>query len=162
MMSTRWAVDIPTYQCSLRYRAHRTVGSHSALSLALYAGHVIDISEKRKLLLSGVFMYVSAAFVLFLLSLQFTAKHLTHHHVALCIYVVIGCTGIVRAFAGPSFNVLLALIVPRQALQNAITWNQGAWLTASVMGHAMGGFSYLLGVHYAIVKPGMAFAVLFY
>ena len=28
-----------------------------ALSLALYAGHVIDISEKRKLLLKGVFGY---------------------------------------------------------------------------------------------------------
>jgi MFS family permease len=53
---------------------------------------------------------------------------------------VIFCTGIVRAFAGPTFNVLLALIVPRQALQNATTWNQGAWLTASVSGHALGGF----------------------
>ncbi|MEY3193518.1 MAG: hypothetical protein RI982_1300, partial [Bacteroidota bacterium] len=28
-----------------------------AVSLALYAGHVIDISEKRKLLLRGVILY---------------------------------------------------------------------------------------------------------
>ena len=137
-----------------------------ALSLALYAGHVIDISEKRKLLLTGVFLYVTAAFVLFILSLRFTAKHLTHHHIALCIYVVIGCTGIVRAFAGPSFNVLLALIVPRHTLQNAITWNQGAWLTASVMGHAMGGFCIALfgnSVTLLCICAGMAaaFAVLF-
>lgn len=137
-----------------------------ALSLALYAGHVIDISEKRKLLLTGIFLYVSAAFVLFMLSLQFTAKHLTHHHISLCIYAVIGCTGIVRAFAGPSFNVLLALIVPRQVLQNAITWNQGAWLTASVMGHAMGGFCIALfgnSITLLCICAGMvaAFAVLF-
>lgn len=137
-----------------------------ALSLALYAGHVIDISEKRKLLLTGVFMYVSAAFVLFILSLRFMANHLTHHHIALCIYAVIGCTGIVRAFAGPSFNVLLALIVPRQTLQNAITWNQGAWLTASVMGHAMGGFCIALfgnSVTLLCICAGMvaAFVVLF-
>ncbi len=137
-----------------------------ALSLALYAGHVIDISEKRKLLLTGVFMYVTAAFVLFILSLRFTAMHLTHHHIALCIYAVIGCTGIVRAFAGPSFNVLLALIVPRQVLQNAIAWNQGAWLTASVMGHAMGGFCIALfgnSITLLCICAGMAaaFAVLF-
>src|SRR5688500_3163581 len=29
-----------------------------AVSLALYAGHVIDISEKRKLLLRGVWFYI--------------------------------------------------------------------------------------------------------
>ncbi len=111
-----------------------------ALSLALYAGHVIDMSEKRKLLLTGVLLYVCAAVALLILSLAYTGAHLTQHRIAICIYAVIFCTGIVRAFAGPSFNVLLALIVPRRVLQNAITWNQGAWLTASVMGHAMGGF----------------------
>jgi MFS family permease len=111
-----------------------------ALSLALYAGHVIDMSEKRKLLLTGVFMYLCAAAVLLLLSTKFTSEHLVRHSIAICIYALIFCTGIIRAFAGPSFNVLLALIVPRNILQNAITWNQGAWLTASVMGHAIGGF----------------------
>jgi len=111
-----------------------------ALTLALYAGHFIDISEKRKLLLTGVFLYFCAAGILFFLSTRFTAIHLTNHWIAICIYAVIFCTGIVRAFTGPTFNVLLALIVPRQALQNATTWNQGAWLTASVSGHALGGF----------------------
>lgn len=110
-----------------------------ALTLALYAGHVIDISEKRKLLLTGVFLYLCAASVLTLLSTSYTKNHLTNHWIAICIYSVIFCTGIIRAFAGPTFNVLLALIVPRKALQNATTWNQGAWLTASVTGHALGG-----------------------
>lgn len=111
-----------------------------ALTLALYAGHFIDMSEKRKLLLSGVLLYFCAAGILFFLSTQFTATHLAKHWIAICIYTVIFCTGIVRAFAGPVFNVLLALIVPRHALQNATTWNQGTWLTASVSGHALGGF----------------------
>src|SRR4249920_3976111 len=39
-----------------------------AVSLALYAGHVIDISEKRKLMLTGVSLYGTAAICLFLLS----------------------------------------------------------------------------------------------
>src|SRR5438045_6311290 len=35
-----------------------------AVTLALYAGHVIDISEKRKLLLTGVALYLIAVVIL--------------------------------------------------------------------------------------------------
>ena len=35
---------------------------------------------------------------------------------------------------------MLAYIVPKKTLQNATTWSQGTWLTASVTGHAIGGF----------------------
>jgi len=110
-----------------------------AVSLALYAGHVIDISEKRWMLLRGVLLYVLSASVLLFLSTNFTKQHLQNHTIAICIYAVIFCTGIVRAFTGPVFNVILAHIVPKNALQNATTWNQGAWLSASVTGHALGG-----------------------
>ena len=111
-----------------------------ALSMALYAGHVIDLSEKRKLLLRGVSLYLLAALTLVALSSSFTAHHLTNHWIAICIYGVIFCTGIIRSFAGPVFNVILAQVVPKDKLQNATTWNQGAWLSASVTGHAAGGF----------------------
>ncbi|MFT3751237.1 MAG: MFS transporter [Agriterribacter sp.] len=119
-----------------------------ALTLALYAGHYIDMSEKKKLLLTGVFAYGCACCILWFLSSDFTKAHFTNHWIAVCIYAVIFCTGIVRAFAGPTFNVILSLIVPRHSLQNATTWNQGAWLTASVTGHALGGFCIaLVGIH---------------
>jgi len=111
-----------------------------AVSFALYAGHVIDLSEKRKLLIRGVFLYFLAALILLLLSTSFTSTHIRNHYIAICIYTVIFCTGIVRSFTGPVFNVILAQIVPKNTLQNATTWNQGAWLSASVTGHAMGGF----------------------
>lgn len=119
-----------------------------ALSLALYAGHYIDMSEKRKLLLTGVFAYACAAGILWALSSDFTRSHFTNHTIAVFIYAAIFCTGIIRAFAGPTFNVILSLIVPRYVLPNATTWNQGAWLTASVTGHALGGFCIaLVGIH---------------
>jgi len=111
-----------------------------AFSFALYAGHVIDISEKRKLLIRGVALYFIAALILLFLATTFTAHHLHNHIIAICIYAVIFCTGIVRSFTGPTFNVILAQIVPKNILQNATTWNQGAWLSASVSGHAIGGF----------------------
>jgi MFS family permease len=111
-----------------------------AVSFALYAGHVIDISEKRKLLLRGVSLYVLAVLLLILLSLSFTSAHLKNHSIAIGICLIIFCTGIIRSFAGPVFNVILAQVVPKTSLQNATTWNQGAWLSASVSGHAIGGF----------------------
>lgn len=110
-----------------------------AVSFALYAGHVIDVSEKRWMLLRGVLLYFTAAFVLLFLSTGLTKEHLSNHWIAVCIYSVIFCTGIIRSFTGPVFNVILAYIVPKNVLQNATTWNQGTWLAASVMGHASGG-----------------------
>ncbi|MEO6672911.1 MAG: MFS transporter [Ginsengibacter sp.] len=111
-----------------------------ALSLALYAGHVIDISEKRKLILRGIFLYFLAVLVLIFLSGNFTYNHLSNHRIAICIYAVIFCTGIIRSFSGTLFGVMIAYIVPKNYLQNATTWNQGTWLSASVTGHAIGGF----------------------
>ncbi|MEO8822579.1 MAG: MFS transporter [Ginsengibacter sp.] len=111
-----------------------------ALSLALYAGHMIDQSEKRKLLLKGVILYFFAAVCLVFISSHFTSVHLSKHGIAFSIYAVIFCTGIFRAFTGPVFSAVIAYIVPRNDLQNATTWSQGTWLSASVTGHASGGF----------------------
>jgi MFS family permease len=110
-----------------------------AVSLALYAGHVIDQSEKKKLLLRGVILYLVAAVVLVFISGSFIASHLSNHWIAICIYIVIFGTGIIRAFTGPVFSAMIAYIVPRDHLQNATTWSQGTWLSASVTGHAVGG-----------------------
>ncbi len=111
-----------------------------AVSLALYAGHVIDQSEKRKLLIRGVFLYFIAVGLLIFISSKFTSVHLSNHWIAISIYIIIFFTGIVRAFTGPVFGSLIAYIVPRNDLQNATTWSQGTWLAASVTGHAVGGF----------------------
>jgi MFS family permease len=110
-----------------------------AISLALYAGHVIDLSDKRKLLIRGISLYFIAALILLLLSTKNTAHVFSAGTLAICIYVVVFCTGIVRAFTGPVFNVVLAQVVPKKLLQNATTWNQASYLSASVSGHAIGG-----------------------
>ena len=136
-----------------------------ALSLALYSGHVVDISRKRKLVLRGVFMYTLAAGMLLLLATPWTEKHLYNRQITWCIYGVIFFTGIVRSFTGPVFSAILANIVPRELLQNATTWSQGSWLSASVMGHAVGGFLIAgLGIMGTMVvicgMLGLAFAFL--
>jgi MFS family permease len=111
-----------------------------ALSLALYAGHVIDISEKRKLALRGIFGYLTCAATLLFLSTSYFSQHSTKLIIAGGIYFIIFITGIIRAFTGPIFNAILGQMVPKQVLPNAITWNQATFLTASVTGHATAGF----------------------
>ena len=111
-----------------------------AVSMSLYAGHIIDLSEKRKLMLTGVLLYLTAVIILLFLSTHYTSDHLSNHWIAICIYITIFFTGIVRSFTGPTFSVMIAYIVPKETLQNATTWNQGTWLSASVTGHALGGF----------------------
>jgi MFS family permease len=110
-----------------------------ALSLALYAGHIIDISERRKLLLKGVVLYFIAALVFIFLAYE-KYHSFSNRATVYIIYFVIFCTGIIRAFVGPAFNTMIGSIVPKEIIPNAITWNQSAWLCASVMGHAGGGF----------------------
>src|SRR5689334_6606333 len=111
-----------------------------ALSMALYSGHVIDVSEKRGLLLKTVSLYTLCAGILLFLASPFIHDHLSRHQVSIGIYAVIFCTGIIRSFTGPNFTALIGYIVPRPLLQNATTWSQGSWLSASVTGHAAGGF----------------------
>ena len=110
-----------------------------AVSLALYAGHVIDMSDKKKLLMRGISLYSVAAIILLILSTKNTGALFSNHTIPIFIYLIVFCTGIVRAFTGPVFNVILAQVVPRHLLQNATTWNQGSYLSASVTGHAVGG-----------------------
>lgn len=110
-----------------------------ALSFALYAGHIIDLSEKRRMLLRGMGLYVLLAGTLLFLSSGFTSSHLAKHWIAIGIYIVIFFSGIIRAFTGPIFGVVVAAVVPKNHLQNAVTWSQGTWLSASVVGHAAGG-----------------------
>lgn len=133
-----------------------------AFALALYAGHVIDISEKKWMLQRGMLFYLLCASLLLVLSTPFGSRHLSNHQVAICIYALIFGTGITRAFTGPVFNVMLASIVPKSALQNATTWNQGSYLSASVIGHATGGFLiYYIGITGTLITICCFIAVAF-
>ncbi len=107
-----------------------------AVSFALYAGHIIDLSEKRKLILRGVGLYGLAALLILTLSTPIGTSNLHPHIIAVFIYIIIFGTGVVRSFTGPVFSVMLAQVVPKNILQNAITWNTSAFLSASIAGHA--------------------------
>lgn len=111
-----------------------------AVSTALYAGHVIDMNEKKRMLLlctSGYFLLIALLLIPAFYSLHL---HFTGHQITYYIYGIIFFTGICRAFIGPIIPVMIPKIVGREKLPNAITLNQATFLTASVSGHAIGGF----------------------
>jgi MFS family permease len=111
-----------------------------AFCLALYAGHVIDMSDKRALLLTTTTAYLVCVGGLIALSVGSVMQSLGSHWIQWLIYMTIFLTGVIRAFAGPTMNAIVAQIVPREELPSAVTLNSSAFLTASVIGHATGGF----------------------
>ncbi len=111
-----------------------------ALSLALYAGHYIDLHEKRKVLLTTLSLFTLCVCFYFLLSLPQTQIRWGHWAVASGICAVVALSGAIRAFSGPSFGSLISQIVPRNILPQAASISSASWLIASISGHAMGGF----------------------
>ena len=111
-----------------------------AIGLALYAGYVIDKSEKRRLLLITVFLYIICALILLGTSTQWFSQQFGTKIIILFIYSIIFLTGAIRSFSGPSFGAMIASLVPKQLLITASQLSSTSWLIASIIGHAMAGF----------------------
>lgn len=109
-------------------------------SLALYAGHVIDRSDKRSLFLKSILCYALCIAALVVLTTPSIQHQLTAKTAALLFYVVIFFSGIIRAFAGPTSNAIIAQLVPRDVLRFAASLSSTSYLTASILGHATAGF----------------------
>lgn len=135
----------------------------AALSFALYAGHYIDRNENRGLLLRCVLFFLCCVLAFFGLSdpIMQGTKPWT---IASLILAVIFVTGIIRAFAGPTFSAMISKIVPRASLPTATSMSSATWLIASIMGHAFGGFCIAwFGIHFTfLVVLGLVLASYFF
>lgn len=111
-----------------------------AVGMALYAGYVVDKSDKRKLLLQCVLLFCICAVTLLGISSHWFQQSFQTRVTVIFIYAVIFCTGIVRSFSGPTFSSIIASLVPRNLLINASQLSSTSWLIASITGHASAGF----------------------
>jgi MFS family permease len=135
-----------------------------AISLSLYAGHVADAHDRRRLALVSMVVLVLCSIALWLLAKP------TPMGVTLgvtqrvnAIYSVIVVCGLARAFLTPARQALSAELVPRALFSNSITWRSGSWQMAAVLGPALGGVLYAVGgtvLGYAIDVALMIVAVL--
>lgn len=108
-----------------------------AVLAALVAGPYIDKHNKKKILAWSYLFYLVCGLTLALVSAPWfdtgNNSRLT------VILVVVFFTGIIRSFAGPAANSMIAAIVSREQLQKAISYNSSTWLISSIGGHAIGG-----------------------
>jgi MFS family permease len=106
-----------------------------AIVVALYAGHVADNFERKKVILVSLFTLLCCSIGLLLITFQSEGGLA----VLLPIYVIIGLTGFARGFLGPAIFALMPQLIKKEDFSNAVTWNSTFWQTAAVVGPAAGG-----------------------
>ena len=122
-----------------------------ALTMALFAGHIVDQSEKRNLLAKCIASFSLISLGLFLLTWPAIVRNWSTNIVLYCIYALVFFGGFLRSFFGPTIFSLVALIVPKRIYPNAATWNITTWQMATVLGPAFAGFSIdWIGVHWSL------------
>lgn len=112
-----------------------------AITMALFAGHIVDQKEKKGLLVKCILGFAIISLGLFLCTLPSITKDISKSTLLYFIYFLVFLGGAVRAFLGPTIFSLLALIVPKKIYPNAATWSSSVWQISSVLGPAVAGFS---------------------
>ncbi|MBK5214244.1 MAG: MFS transporter [Flavobacteriaceae bacterium] len=122
-----------------------------AVSMALFAGHIVDQHEKRGLLFKCIFGFSVVSLGLFLLTWPRVVGDISTNTVLYAVYFLVFLGGIVRAFLGPTIFSLFSLLVPKKIYPNAATWSSSVWQMGSVVGPATGGFFiHWIGVHWSM------------
>lgn len=105
-----------------------------AIGCSLFAGHFVDLTEKRRMVLTCIGSYILLATGLFILTTPFSVGHLGVQTSLYLIYFFVFCGGIIRSFMGPSVFSLFGLVVPRKNYANATSWSSMFMQTGSVLG----------------------------
>ena len=108
--------------------------------VALFAGHVADIVNRRKIILIASHVYFFCAIALLLVSTLFNSLLFTYS--VFPIYIIIFITGIARGFLSPAQGAFAAQLVPSELFGNSSTWNSIFWQGAEISGPAIGGLVY--------------------
>jgi MFS family permease len=108
------------------------------IGTALYAGHIADRLNRRRINLAALVILVGCS--LGLLGLTASGA-ISAGHVG-PVYAIIFLSGIARSFLQPARTALSAELVTRDLYHNAITWRSSTWQFAAVAGPALGGLLY--------------------
>ena len=122
-----------------------------AVLMALFAGHIVDQSEKKALLVKCILGFSVISFGLFLITVPKFNAELSLKTILYTVYALVFFGGLVRAFLGPTIFSLISLIVPKKVYPNAATWSSSVWQMAAMIGPAVAGFSIsIIGVHWSL------------
>lgn len=118
--------------------------------LALPAGHVADMFERRRIVL--ICQAIEGSATLFLAVGSWL--HWFDEPAILVILFIIGCA---RAFEFPTMSALLPSLVPAAVLSRAMAAGSSASMSAMIIGPALGGFIYVAGADVVYAVAGMLF-----
>ncbi len=144
IMALRMVATVVAYQLFQITRSSFSIGLVGlaefvpVFTLALYAGYIIDRTDKRTMLLRGVASYSICVVALIIVTTPYVRERWGSLEFAF--YAIIFFTGIIRAFAGPTSHAIIAQLVPRDILHFAANISSTTWLAASILGHASAGF----------------------
>jgi len=115
------------------------------IGFALYAGHVADVRDRRRVALVSLVLLFGCAALLAVASALHQARGgpRPSHLFQATIYTVIVVCGAARSFLLPARNALGADLVPRALFPSAVAWRAGVWQVAAVSGPALGGVFYV-------------------
>jgi MFS family permease len=128
------------------------------IAMALYAGHVADRLNRRRVTAAALTVLFACSLALLLL----TATGSIATGRVWPVYLVIGVSGLARSFLQPARTALAGEIVSRDLQINAVGWRSAGWQGAAVAGPAMGGLLYGLSgplLSYAVDASLMALGV---
>ena len=110
------------------------------VSISLFAGHFIDLWNRRKIVNYTTLLLMLASILLLLYSIN--ATYFSEKFGIIPIFIAIFLPGHARGILGPSQVALMGQLVPRNLYANAATWNSANWQVAAVLGPAIGGMIY--------------------
>ncbi len=108
-----------------------------ALSLALFAGYIVDRS--RPLIIYRRLVYVSLTSGIIMLISQWPGMGITEDWQVPLLFCSSFLTGCARAFSQPSMYSIVPKIIPRALLPKSSAWMASAMQTARISGPAVGG-----------------------
>jgi MFS family permease len=110
------------------------------ISVALFAGHVADRVDRRRIAIVSLAVMLGCAASLFAMSFR-----IAQGGAIWPIYLIVAVGGVARSFLVPSRNALGAELVPRELYPRAAAWRSAVWQLAAVLGPAAGGLLYAFG-----------------
>lgn len=110
------------------------------VGIALFAGHYIDLWDRRKIINYTTILLLIGSGILTIYSIpEFNGYE---QFGVLPIFITIFLTGLSRGILMPAHTAFLGQLIPRNLYANAATWNSANWQVAAVLGPAIGGIIY--------------------
>jgi len=113
-----------------------------AISIALYAGHIADVSSKRNVIKWSIAAMLFCSFGLMIATSDEMHFSFPDHIILTTMYVLIFLSGLARGFYAPTGFSFLSQLVDRNILTKASTWNSSSWQIAAIIGPSLGGLLY--------------------